>query len=128
MSEKLSPKTKEFEEIVAKSSAEELEKLADDEDEEVRQKVALHGNVSDALFRKLARDNSVLVRCAIPVNENVTEEILMMLVDDSEWETRWNVANSNNASIEVLKRLVNDEVEPVRLSAQEHIDYLAQRN
>jgi len=95
-----------------------------DPDEEVRAKVAADGNLSVEQLKGLTRDKSVLVRCAVPVNENVTPEVLRLLIKDKAWETRWAVANSQNASVEILKMLLNDEVEPVRTSAQEHIDYL----
>jgi len=121
-------KSREFEELVKQASPEELEKWMRDSDEDVRQVVALYGNLSETQFTRLTVDDSSLVRCAIPVNEKVPEGVLALLIPDPEWEVRWNVASSNNATIGILQLLASDPHEVIREVVQKHMEYLTERN
>ena len=102
------------------TSPEELEKLANDEDQEVRSRVASNTNTPVSLLEKLAEDEDRYVRRSVAANENTPVSVLEKLAEDEDKDAydpkfvRKSVAGNANTPASLLEKLADDEGETVR--------------
>ncbi len=94
-----------------------LEKLSQDEDSTVRQYVAENANCTPELLKKLSQDEDNFVRSAIAENANCTPELLKKLSQDEDTWVRLAVAKNSTCSDETLEILSNDEDRDVVMAA-----------
>ena len=103
------------------ATAEELEKLSEDEEEYVRRKVAQNPQTSAKTLAKMSEDMSEDkywdVRCCIVRNPQTSAETLAKLSEDENDYVRYNVTQSPKADIIILEKLSGDKVKMVRKSA-----------
>lgn len=98
-----------------------FEKLASDENEMVRNTIALHSNLPIDMLEKLSYDKSLLVRQSVAYNKNTPAEILVRLGrSDKSW-IREAVAMHKNTPKEVLLKLLKDEDELVKREAEDEL-------
>ena len=91
------------------ASPEILEKLAEDEDANVRYAVAKNPKTPVNILIKLADDKDKLVIYAVAENPNTPAEFLKNLAEDRDWFIRWEVASNPNTPIEVLRKLAKND-------------------
>ena len=91
------------------SDVEILNKLAENENYEVRRAVAGNEYTSADMLVMLASDKNWCVRCVVAVNENTSIDVLAMLAKDKDSDVRGNVAWNENTPIEILAVLAQDE-------------------
>ena len=96
------------------SSAEELEELAEDDEDYVRTLVAENSNTPSSLLEKLALDDDTSVRSGVAVNSNTPSSLLEKLALDDDFVVRYGVAQNNNTPVSLLEKLGNDEEQAVR--------------
>ena len=114
------------------TSAEELEKLAEDEDYYVRSAVAENTNTPASLLDKLADDEEEYVRSAVTRNKNTPAAVLekegrkkcwgKSLAEDKSVDVRSNVAENPNTPIPLLEILAEDHEKDVREKVAENIN------
>ncbi len=92
-----------------------LEKLAGDE-EDVRANVAQNPNTPVSVLEKLAGDEEDYVRMGVPCNPNTPASVLEKLAGDDEWGVRQGVAENLNTTASILVKLAGDEDEEVRFN------------
>lgn len=95
---------------LAKSSKdpEELARLADDRNGNVRYWVAENPNTPADALAQLANDEEHLVRCAITENPNASADVLIQLASDESEFVRSRVAGNPNTPLDVLAQLADD--------------------
>ena len=96
------------------SSAEELEELAEDDEDYVRILVAENSNTPPSILEKLALDDDTSVRSGVAVNSNTPSSLLEKLALDDDFVVRYGVAQNNNTPVSLLEKLGNDEEQAVR--------------
>ena len=96
------------------SSAEELEELAEDDEDYVRTLVAENSNTPSSILEKLALDDDTSVRSGVAVNSNTPSSLLEKLALDDDFVVRYGVAQNNNTPVSLLEKLGNDEEQAVR--------------
>jgi len=96
------------------SSAEELEELAEDDEDYVRILVAENSNTPSSILEKLAEDDNTSVRSGVAGNSNTPSSILEKLAEDDDFGVRYGVAQNNNTPDSLLEKLGNDEEQAVR--------------
>ena len=96
------------------SDVEILNKLAKNENCEVRCAVAGNKNTPANMLTMLAHDKDEDVRSGVALNENTPVDVLVMLASDKDWWVRCVVASNKNTPIEFLTVLAQDEVCSVR--------------
>ena len=111
----------------------ELLKLAQDEDANVRYAVAQNPNISSETLGILAQDEKASVRIKVTQNPNTSLKILKLLAQDEDANVRYAVAVNPNTSSETLDILAQDEKASVRHGvaknpniSSETLDLLAQ--
>ena len=105
------------------TTLEELEKLAKDENEDVRYYVAENEYTSVSLLEKLAEDEDVFVRRNVAVNTNIPVSLLEELVKDEDSIVRKIVAENANTPASMLDKLAEDENEDVRKAVTENPNF-----
>lgn len=103
------------ERAVNSASPEELEKLAEDEDEYVRSSVAENANTPVSVLEKLAEDEDNLVRETVAGNANTHVSLLEKFAEDENEDVRSSVGWNNNTPVPILEKLAEDESEWVRM-------------
>ena len=78
------------------TSQETLERLANDNDWEVRYYVARNPNTPPEILERLENDRDPHVRIGIAYNPNTPPEILERLANDENWVVRYRVAQNPN--------------------------------
>ena len=96
------------------SSAEELEELAEDDEDYVRILVAENSNTPSSILEKLAEDDNTSVRSGVAGNSNTPSSILEKLAEDDDFGVRYGVAQNNNTPDSLLEKLGKDEEQAVR--------------
>lgn len=97
------------------TSIEVLRQLAQDPDQWVRRRVAQQQNTPIKLLKQLAQDPERRVRTGVTQNLNSPIELLKQLAQDvNEWVRR-GVAQNPNASTELLQQLAQDKSKKVRV-------------
>ena len=91
------------------ASPELLEKLAEDEDWEVRETVARNPKTPVDILRKLALDEDEHVRQSVAINPNTTADILKKQAEDEDWVARETVAMNPKTPDDILRKLALDE-------------------
>jgi hypothetical protein len=102
------------------TSPEALEKLAADEDENVRRGAARNPNAPASLLEKLAADEDEDVRGMAAENPNAPASLLEKLAVDEVALVRSAVAGNPNAPASALEKLAADEDGDVRSAAAEN--------
>ena len=97
------------------ASPEILEKLADDEDANVRYYVAENPKTPADILKKLAReDEESGVRQAVAYNPNTPADILKKLAEDKDDDVKWAVAANTKTPVDILKKLADDKDDYVK--------------
>jgi len=102
------------------TSTDELEKLAEDEDEDVRLRVARNANTPASVLEQLAADENWQVRFNVAENMNTPLSVLEMLAEDDERDIRNYVAKNENTSVSILEKLADDKDDYLRINVAEH--------
>ena len=97
-----------------KVSAEELEKLAEDEGPDVRETVARNENTPISVLEKLAKDEVWYVRACVAENENIPISVLEKLAEDEHKWVREGVERNEKAPTAILEKLAKDQETSVR--------------
>lgn len=97
-----------------------LEVLSSDEDERVREAVAMNENTPIYILKKLAEDNFVEVRRQVCFNHNCPTEILEEMVEDSDKWIREAISKHQNTTGNILIQLSNDENKFIKASVAKH--------
>ena len=136
--------------IARKTTSEEiLEEFSNDQNPDIREKVAKNPNTPVRILKKLMKDNNQKVRMSVAQNINTPAEMLVELAkvrneddidvmscavhnnnfpveelekmaDDERFYIRNRVASNLNATPEILEKLANDENESVRLNVADN--------
>jgi hypothetical protein len=93
------------------------EKLASDENEEVRYYLSFNRDLPAPILSKLASDSSANVRSMVAWTKSLPDEDFERLVDDPSPEVRATVAIQPRISTEAVDKLRKDPVERVRNAA-----------
>ena len=102
------------------TSTDELEKLAEDEDEDVRLRVARNANTPASVLEQLAADENWQVRFNVAENMNTPLSVLEKLAEDDERDIRNYVAKNENTSVSILEKLADDKDDYLRINVAEH--------
>jgi len=89
-----------------------LEKLADNEDEHVRNRVAGNPNTPASVLEKLAGDETV--RWIVAENSSTPASVLEKLSEDEDEDVRREIAGNSSTPASVLEKLSEDEEDSVR--------------
>ena len=103
------------------ASPEILEKLAEDEDVDVRETVAENPRTPVDILRKLALDEDDDVRWGAIQNPNMTAEALKKLAEDEDWAVRETVAENPRTPVDILRKLALDEDVHVSKAAEKQL-------
>ena len=71
--------------------------------------LAKNKNTSPEILEKLAEDEDKNVRKAVAKNPKTPVDILKKLVEDKKWEVRYEVAENPNTPVEALRKLADDK-------------------
>ena len=102
------------------TSTDELEELAEDEDEDVRLRVARNANTPASVLEQLAADENWQVRFNVAENMNTPLSVLEKLAEDDERDIRNYVAKNENTSVSILEKLADDKDDYLRINVAEH--------
>ena len=102
------------------TSTDELEELAEDEDEDVRLRVARNANTPASVLEQLAADENWQVRFNVAENMNTPLSVLEKLAEEDERDIRNYVAKNENTSVSILEKLVYDKDDYLRINVAEH--------
>jgi hypothetical protein len=102
------------------TSTDELEELAEDEDEDVRLRVARNANTPASVLEQLAADENWQVRFNVAENMNTPVSVLEKLAEDDERDIRNYVAKNENTSVSILEKLADDKDDYLRINVAEH--------
>lgn len=93
--------------------------LSEDEDEEIRSRVAGREDLTPDLVEKLSNDKSTDVRCSIASNYKIllSEEIINRFANDKYSGVRGEIASNNLISMELLLKLAHDDDPKARAGA-----------
>ena len=83
-----------------------MDELSNNEDFEVRERVAMNPNTPPEILNKLSKDKDWEVRESVAMNPNTSSETLDELSEDEEWTIRNLVASNPNTSKETLDSMV----------------------
>ena len=97
-----------------------MEKLAEDEDEDVRLRVARNANTPASVLEQLAADENWQVRFNVAENMNTPLSVLEKLAEDDERDIRNYVAKNENTSVSILEKLADDKDDYLRINVAEH--------
>jgi hypothetical protein len=106
--------------LVNSASPKTLERLANDDDYQVRIYVAQNPNTPPETLDRLAKDESGYVRMAVAENPNTLPETLNRMSKDVDSDVRYDVAQNPNTPPKSLRRLANDRVQYVRCEVAEN--------
>ena len=104
----------ELKELISKAPAKALEKLAEDDDADVRSCVASNNRAPATVLEKLAGDAAKKVRCSVAYNDNTPPSVLEKLAGSAAADVRRSVASNNNTPAAVLEKLARDKEMYVR--------------
>lgn len=96
------------------ASSEMIEELAEDEDKDVRERVAMNPRTPAEVLRKLAEDEDWYVRYEVVMNPKTPVEALRKLAEDKNWHVRAGVASNFSTSVDILRKLAEDKNSAVR--------------
>ena len=102
------------------TTTDELGKLAEDEDEDVRLRVARNANTPASVLEQLAADENWQVRFNVAENMNTPLSVLEKLAEDDERDIRNYVAKNENTSVSILEKLADDKDDYLRINVAEH--------
>ena len=102
------------------TSTDELEELAEDEDEDVRLRVARNANTPASVLEQLAADENWQVRFNVAENMNTPLSVLEKLAEDDERDIRNYVSKNENTSVSALEKLADDKDDYLRINVAEH--------
>ena len=91
------------------ASPEMIEKLAEDEDEDVRFAVAKNPKTPVDILRKLTENKDWMTRQGVAMNPKTPVEILRKLAEDKDAFVKYGVAINPNTPVEILRKLAEDE-------------------
>ena len=91
-----------------------LEKLAEDEDEDVHENVAGNTSTPASLLEKLAEQDDMRMREVVAGNANTPVSLLEKFAEDDNEDVRSSVGWNNNTPVPILEKLAEDENEDVR--------------
>lgn len=73
------------------------------------ERITTNSDMSEATLERLAKDENVEVRYTVARHENTPTATLDALAKDKNWNVRWAVAKNPNTSAATLKILAKDE-------------------
>ena len=91
------------------TSPETLIKLSNNKNENVRYSVAMNSSTPPEILVKLASDENYMIRESVSRNQSTPLETLIKLSDDEHNHVRISVATNSSTPLEVLVKLASDE-------------------
>ncbi|HEY9868157.1 MAG TPA: hypothetical protein V6D08_03035 [Candidatus Obscuribacterales bacterium] len=86
-----------------------LDRLASDDTQLVRRRVAENPNTPETTLEQLAQDDDAEVRTAVAENSATPEPLLDQLAHDQSDDVRYSMAENANLPVSVLEQLAQDD-------------------